>query len=215
MSNTISSNKLVDTIGSKKEHTLDYNPVYKVNYLVNGSIDTIFVFYGQNIQNDNEEEIFKKIFTDDENNKITNEKIKITFCKQQIHYDDSIGTIKIKILNELKNQISIDEIYLFSQKIETLNSVSLYQSLTQNKKLELTKIRLEQFLSNIVSEEDGSKFERPLVKDIYTFDDILEMKLDNKKYIINKVLGQKFFLVENEYPFICDPYDVQLYDTFF
>jgi hypothetical protein len=28
-------------------------------------------------------------------------------------------------------------------------------------------------------------------------------------------LGQKFFIVENEYPFVCNPYDVTEYDRFF
>ena len=41
------------------------------------------------------------------------------------------------------------------------------------------------------------------------------MKLDDKQYIINKVLGQKFFIVENEYPFVCNPFDVKEYDKFF
>ena len=45
-------------------------------------------------------------------------------------------------------------------------------------------------------------FQIPEDKETYSFDDILELKLDNKKYIINKVLGQKFFIVENEYPFV-------------
>jgi hypothetical protein len=40
------------------------------------------------------------------------------------------------------------------------------------------------------------------------------MKFDNKKYIVNKVLGQKFFIVENEYPFVCNPYMVNDYDKF-
>ena len=102
---------------------------------------------------------------------------------------------------------------MFCQKIETLNSISLYQSLTQNKKLELTKVRLNQFISNIVSYDNGKKFSISLDKEIYTFEDILEMKLDGKKCIVNKVLGQKFFIVENEYPFVCNPYDVTEYDT--
>ena len=88
------------------------------------------------------------------------------------------------------------------QKIESLNAVSVYQSLTQNKKIELTNVRLQQFISNIVSEENGTLFNKPPLKDVYTFDDILEMKLNDKKYIINKVLGQKFFFIENEYPFV-------------
>jgi hypothetical protein len=38
------------------------------------------------------------------------------------------------------------------------------------------------------------------------------MKIDNKKFIVNKVLGQKFFIVENEYPFVCNPFDLEAYD---
>jgi hypothetical protein len=41
------------------------------------------------------------------------------------------------------------------------------------------------------------------------------MKIEGKTYITNKVLGQKFFIVENEYPFICNPYDVKGFDAFF
>jgi hypothetical protein len=32
---------------------------------------------------------------------------------------------------------------------------------------------------------------------------------------VNKVLGPKFFITENEYPFVCDPFDVSDYDVFF
>jgi hypothetical protein len=188
--------------------------IYKVKQIINGSINTIYVFNGKKTAED-EENLFKKIFTDEENEQIKSEKIQVKFSEQQIHFDDSIGTIKIKILKELKTEILLDEIYLYCQKIETLNAVSVYQSLTQNNKLQLTKVRLDQFISNIVSDEDGNLFSKPVDKDIYNFDDIFEMKFDDKKYIINKVLGQKFFIVENEYPFICDPYDVQEYDKFF
>ena len=66
---------------------------------------------------------------------------------------------------------------MFCQKTETLNAISLYQSLTQNKKLELTRVRLKQFISNIVSYENGKRFNITLDKETYTFDDILEMKL--------------------------------------
>jgi hypothetical protein len=183
--------------------------IYKVNYIINGSIDTIYVFNGGKDKDINE------IFNANEMENINNNKIKIVYSKQQIHLDDSIGMIKIKILNQLKKTISLDEIYLYCQKFEIFNSVSLYQSLTQNKKLSLTNVRLKQFVSNIISQEDGAKFEGVEgEKDVYDYDDIVEMKLDNKQFIINKVLGQKFFIVENEYPFVVNPYDVQRYDSF-
>jgi len=183
--------------------------VYKVNYIINGSIDTIYVFNGGKDKTNNE------IFNANEIETINSNKIKIVYSKQQIHLDDSIGMIKIKILNQIKKTISLDEIYLYCQKLEKFNSVSLYQTLTQNKKLSLTNIRLNQFISNIVSQEDGKKIELMQgEKDVYDYDDIVEMKLDNKYFIVNKVLGQKFFIIENEYPFVVNPYDVERYDSF-
>jgi hypothetical protein len=202
----------INSLGTNQS-SLD-NPVYKVKQIVNGLINTIYVFNGKTSE-ENEEQLFKKIFNPAEIEQIKRDKSVVKFSEQQIHFDDSIGTIKLKILNELKRDISLDEIYLFCQKIETLNAVSVYQSLTQNNKIELTSIRLEQFISNIVADEEGRPFRTPPHKKIYTFDDIFEMDFDNKKYIINKVLGQKFFLVENEYPFVCNPYNVKGYDKLF
>ena len=160
---TLSSIKTSDT----KEPSLD-NPVYKVKQLINGTINTIYVFNGK--KSEENEELFKKVFTEEERQQIKSDKITIKFSDQQIHFDDSIGTIKIKILNELKKEIVLDEIYLYCQKNETLNAVSVYQSLTQNNKLQLTKVRLDQFLSNIVSDESGKPFEDPPEKEVYTFE---------------------------------------------
>jgi hypothetical protein len=187
--------------------------IYKVKKLKNNIIETIYVFNGGDKDNNS-----NKIFNDNEVKNIENNKINVVYSKEQIHLDDSIGMIKIKILNEIKKSISIDELYLYCQKQETFNSVSLYQTLTQNKKLSLTKVRLNQFISNIVSEEDGKELLTDKVnkmeKDVYDYDDIAELKLDDKKIIMNKVLGQKFFIIENEYPFVVNPFDVKSYDPF-
>ena len=98
----------MSTLISKKKETrenieepLDYNPIYKINYLVNGSINTIFVFYGQPIKVQNEEQILQTIFTEKEVDHITKNKIVVKFTEQKIHADDSISTIKIKILIEI------------------------------------------------------------------------------------------------------------------
>ena len=190
--------------------------IYKVKQLVNNKVDTIYVFYGKKEKGIEGESLFQKIFTEEEYDDIKKNKTKIVFSEQRIHPDDSIATIKIKILNELvKSEISLDEIYLFCKKVEKLNSVAVYQSLTQNKKIALTKLRLEQFIQNINTDLEGNRLPKPEEKDIYSYDDIFEMKLDDKEYIVNKVLGQKFFIVENEYPFVCNPFDVKEYDKFF
>jgi len=188
---------------------------YKVNYIINGKIDTIYVFYGKPVTANNKKEVMDSIFNEKELAQINADNTTVKFSDQLIHFDDSIGTIKLKILVEFNKTISLEEIYLFCNKYEELNAISLYQSLTQNKKLELTKIRLDQFLINIVSDENGDAFKMPPSKDVYTFDDILEMQINGKKYIVNKVLGQQFFIIENEYPFVCNPYNVYDFDNFF
>jgi hypothetical protein len=207
MSQSISSNKTLDK-------PLD-NKIYKVKHLVNNIVDTIYVFYGSNLPTkEQKDNIIKELVSEDEYDRYKNNKLKINICKQRIHPDDSIATIKIKILNEIKNEIAIEEIYLFCKKIEKLNSVAIFQSLTQNAKISLTKVRLDQFIQNI-TDLDGNLLPEPEDKDVYTYDDIFEMHLDNKEYIMNKPLGQKFFIVENEYPYVCNPFDVKEYDKFF
>jgi len=200
---------------NKDKIDLNYNPIYKVNHIISDKIQTIYIFLGNNKKPDNETEeklLFKNIFTSEDIDYINKNKVNIVYSEQQIYYDDQIGVIKLKILSEMKNLVSLGEIYLFCQKMETLNSVNIYQTLTQNKKINLTQIRLEQFMSNVMGDENGVPLKKPEIKDIYSYDDILELKLDNKKYIVNNVLGQKFFIVENEYPFVSNPFNVKNYD---
>jgi len=79
----------------------DINPIYKVNYLVDGLIDTIYVFMGKKITNVGKEtDLFETIFTEEENEIITTNKIHVVFSEQQIHPDDTIGVIKLKILKK-------------------------------------------------------------------------------------------------------------------
>ena len=125
----MSKSSSINSSDTTKKESLDTH-IYKIKKLVNGDIETIYVFNGRK-KAESEEELFKKIFTDEENEQIKRQRVSVKFSDQQIHFDDSIGTIKIKILNELKKEVSLDEMYLYCQKIETLNAVSVYQSLTQ------------------------------------------------------------------------------------
>jgi len=112
------------------------NIIYKVKNLKNDKVDTIYVFYGRKDKQISQDEVIKKVFSDKEYDDMKRDNIKIVFSEQRIHPDDSIAAIKIKILNELASMdISLEEIYLFCKKIEKLNSVAVYQSLTQNKKI--------------------------------------------------------------------------------
>jgi hypothetical protein len=201
-------------------------PIFKVNKLTDGSkTDTIFVFSGTNLDLDVGEdpnELFKKdptndafqdVFEKEELDNIQTNKIQVVFLKQSIHIDDSIGIIKLKIFEALRKSVSMSEIYLFCLKSEKLNPITMYQNLTQNDHLPLTKNRLEQMLKNIYDEDDGEPIDFDLpIKDKYTFDDILKLDLTERTYLVAKALGQKF-VFNNEYPFIADPFYVTEYDA--
>jgi hypothetical protein len=210
----------------------NHNSIYKVHHLIDKErTKAIYVFYGNNLDVTNPEELFKRdptnsafidpstklsIFTDLELAKIqdSSNPIDVIFIKQQIHFDDSIATIKLKLIEAISNSFSIEQIYLFCMKTELLNATNIYQTLTQKNRLDLTKIRVDQFFLNVHDETGYSIVSQLPIKDVYTYDDILELNLANKKFTVSKVLGQKFFIIENEYPFVCNPFDVTNYDPF-
>ena len=200
-------------------------PIYKVNHLVEkDKIDTIYVFYGDSTTITSTFEEVKKdlsitefkdpnsdaiIFNEEELSNLRQyPNINVVFSTQQIFSDDSIGVIKLKIVNEFGRTFSPEEIYMFCMKKETLNAVNIYKSLTQNNKMKLTNNMLNQFLTNILRGEDDNTINKPKKKATYNYDDILALNISGKKFWVAKVLGQKFFIVENEYPFVSNPFEV-------
>ena len=205
--------------------------IIKVNLLKDeNTIKTIYVFYGFNENIDTFEVLFKReprnivfhnkgtgtpIFNDIELEQIKKNNIEVKFSDQQIHYDDTIETIKLKIMNEYSNTISIDEIYLFCLKEELLNPANVYNSLTQNGRLPLTKTRFDQFILNIIYDSNKERVEFDIPeKTTYDYDDILSLNITDRSFYMSKVLGQKFFIVSNEYLFVANPFNVVDFDKF-
>jgi hypothetical protein len=206
------------------------NSIYKVNILnIENKVDSIHVFYGNVYKNNvNLEELFKKdpknelffdnssyIFNDDELRKIITDKIPVYFSFQQLHTDDNILSIKIKVTDELntshekykKSQISLGELYLFGLVESTLNPTNIYSALT-DKKQEITRQTLDLVLLNVV---DNAEFDIP-EKSTYTYDDILSLDLIDQTFLITRNLGQSHLLIADEYPYIANPYLVESYN---
>jgi len=205
------------------------NSIYKINILnIENKVESIHVFYGNVYKNNiNLEELFKKdpknelffdnssyIFNDDELRKIMVDNIPVYFSFQQLHTDDNILSIKIKVTDELntshqkynKSPISLSELYLFGLIETTLNPTNIYSALT-NKKQEITRQTLDLVLLNIV---DNAEFDIP-EKSTYTYDDILSLDLTNQTFLITRNLGQSHLLIADEYPYIGNPYLVESY----
>ena len=209
-------------------------PAYKINHLVKqDKIDTIYVFYG-NFPNDiNLNELFKmepknelfypEIFNEEELTNIENNNINVVFLSQKIHFDDSIATIKIKIISELSiisyKNFTLEEMYLFCMKEETLDTISIYETLTQNKRFGLTKTRLYNFLLNIIRDSQGNSVTIQIpdeIKDktVFDYDDVISLNIDGKTFWMNKAIGQKYYLINNEYPYVYNPFDNRNNDYF-
>ena len=203
--------------------------IYKTGHVINNEIQTIFVFFGSNFtkddsktsldelfKNDPENQIFNGIFTREEMSTIFNTedktaKIPVVFINDYIHLDDTVETIKKKVMMNTTINASFEEIYLFSKKFETLNSIATYQTLTQNDKLDLTKERLVQFLLNM----DDINIDTISDKEIYTYDDILLLGLDNKQFIVSSPIGQSLVAMNSQFSYTVNPFNVLAYDPFF
>ena len=196
-------------------------PIFKVNKLTDtNTIDKIYVFNGFKFSDDlntlirteKTNEKFSDVFTPEEWKNITQNNIDVKFINENIHIDDSIDVIKLKIFAAIDKVASMDELYLFCLKNEKLNPITVYQNLTQNDKLPLTKIRIEQVTLNLYDKNGGPLDINLPDKPQYAFDDILKLDLNNRDYLLAKPLGQKF-VFSNEYPFISNPFMVTNYDT--
>ena len=129
-------------------------PVYKIQELDSSGVKNIYVM--GNFPDNKLEKLWKSDpdnITFDEMFGVADKNIfkskKVSFIDFPIHLDDRIGTIKLKIAQALNLKFSVNEIYLYSLVKEVLNPNYIYQVLTQNNQLTLTKLRFNQFLSNI------------------------------------------------------------------
>ena len=188
------------------------NEIYKINYVKNNKTEKIVVFIGEKIKynslnlkellmKDPDNNIIKELLTEEELYDIKTHNIDVDFVLNYIHLDDTIECIKFKIIEAFGFTFSFEEMYLFCKKIENLNSTNIFQKLTRNGKLDLTKDRLISFLLNY----EGINFDVLPDKELYTFDDILLLNLD-KTYIVNTFIGQHLITMEKFYT--ANPYNV-------
>jgi len=159
------------------------------------------------------------VFNDDELDFIKRQNIPIIFVNEKINADDSIVSIKIKLLQVTEKiasrKVAIEELYLFCSKQKKLTPEDFYNSLTQNKRIKLTHERLENALQNFKQSHIFSQipFEINNPKDSYSYDDLLSFDIFHKDVNTLLMLGQRMFIKTGNYPFSYNPYDLQHYDT--
>lgn len=170
--------------------------IYKIYKLKNNNVERIYIF------NEKENLDINDVFDEYELDIIKIYNIDYKFVNVNIFPDDTIEIIKKKFINIEKN-ISIDELYLFSNVKEFFNSEIIYKNLSQNGKIQITKPILSEYLLNI------TKFNIKTLPDksIYTYDDILSLKLD-KYELINRVIGQKISYKNENVSYVINPFNL-------
>jgi len=113
----------------------------------------------------------------------------LKFSPRHIYLDDSIQTIKNKILIELGlNEFSYAELHLFSyfnrESMSDNKLLEIYNELTNNDEIPLTLVKLRHFLSNYWISESID-----LTKESYTYEDLREI---HNTQPVKKILGRKF-----------------------
>ena len=158
------------------------------------------------IKNNNKEQL-NHYFTNEEIDYITKQTIEIRVKDIDIYLDDTIEDLKKKIIL-YDSSIIYEDIYLFFKKKVEFNIVDFYNELTQYEKLDITNHRLLQSLINY-DNLDLSNLEK---KDVYEFEDLLNIEFDKDKVLKKHMLGQHIILNKLEYNYTVNPYECIIFD---
>jgi len=196
--------------------------LYKIFQLKNKDIiENIILFCGDKkteymdeFRQNRRSQKIRILFTHDEWSLIEKQNINIIFSDDIIYLDDTISDVKLKIIRSIPTkEISYKELYLFGEVKKKLFSVQVYENLTQNKKNNITKNILDQFLRNIILNEEKEfvTFDIP-EKENYNYDDIISLNIDNNIYYINVEIGNKSNILKNSIYSIVNPFMQIEYD---
>ena len=201
--------------------------IFKFGYTIDDVVSKIYVFAGaldevsgrspaelvEFMATEAGDALLETLFTLPERTRMAADRSEIVLVSGQIHLDDTIETIKRKLILYCEEVKSFDEMYMFAHQMMDLQPATVYQNLTQNGKLELTRTRLAQFVQNV----QGVNMDQLPEKETYDYEDIFALDLDKAPRLVAKPIGQKFVAVETTYPYAVNPYSVTAatgYDEF-
>ena len=144
--NTTSS--INDSIFLQNQVIIPTENIYKIRLLNENGLTGSIIIFCRNTINDNN---ISEIFSNSEIQEMKTQNIPIFYSNEVLHKDDSISTIKKKIIYELnKHSVSVayEEIYLFAATPTKINS--MYDFLADSKK-HFIMDHLQQLFSNMKS----------------------------------------------------------------
>ena len=199
------------------------SPEYNVLYVFYGNVE-FTTDQGQivNINDvfiqEQENPFFRTIFSDYELHSIRQNDIKVVFLPERIYPDDSIETIKKKFLYLTRDKVGLSyaELYFFCKQVKTITTQMAHDHITSNGKLEMTPVRVENYLLNIDNQPMSGGLGIPAsASGNYTHATLSALKLEEKPRIINVAMGQELNIASTyEYPYAVNPFDAMNADPF-
>jgi len=182
----------MEDVSEKREYTV--NDIFKVHVFdETGTVKDIFIFCAKTKNEDD----MAELFSDVELSLHKMNDVKFHFSEYIIHPDDSIRILKKKIIQEIgKEKVAYEEIYMFGFMKTNVNMKNIYQKVSENETVEISKEKFQQIAINVNT--SSSKIANVnLEKEYYTYDDFIDLQSVNASYV-NKPIGLEF---HNEYDF--------------
>ena len=179
--------------------------IYKVHYLDSSKTENKIIIFS----NSNQPLNLNEMFSEDDILNIQLNKIDVIFSSQQIYTDDTIRTIKKKIITEIgTNIISYPELYLFSKTNSDLSLFQIYTSLTHDNKNPLDSVMLGQMLQNL-GIHDKDIIDKIPVQDSYTYHDLTKyLAVIDGKQELWQPIGPRFIDQNVDLLFQANPYNI-------
>jgi hypothetical protein len=196
----------------KNNINIPIDNIYKICILdSNGIPKRMIVFEGNNREITKEDDIF----SEEEKLEMSIDQPEITTSIQQIHKDDSIRIIKKKIIQELGvNNVSYDELYLFSKKRDILHFLKAFLEMTNQGEIEFDKRMTGQFLMNILNDTQIDKAEilNKMNQSIYSYETFMQLlnndaENESESYNLLLPIGRKFSNTR-DYLYSANPYSI-------
>lgn len=166
---------------------MDPFPIYKVKLLTGlNNIRETYVFNGKNEILQQQQQLDNIIYTG-----------------TSIHIDDSIETIKLKIMMAMKkksnnnNDLRFNDLYLFCQRKEQITTRNALSAIAVGDNSQTRNYNKRQFINYFTNidqyclQNDCSVFVPDIEdKDSYNYNTILQFQLDGKTFIVDDLLGR-------------------------
>jgi len=199
----------------------ELSPEYNVIYVFYGNVEFMtdeggIVDINDVFLQEPENPHFQRIFSDYELRVIHQNHVKVVFLPERIYPDDSIETIKKKFLYLTRDKVALSyaELYLFCKQAKHVTTQLAYDQITSNGKLEMTPIRVQNYLLNIDNLSKNTELGTPVEK-LYSYTNIANLKLEDTPRIVNITLGQSLNITETyDYPYPANPFDAENADSF-